>query len=274
MAPYSKHTFSSSLVQTECHQRLHPREQRRPPARQRPHVPETRRGRGGGGNPTLSTSTRSWSRFTQTLVYPARLCPSWTPLSTTSSSVSPLKQAGWHTTTEGVPLPPERSRPLSVCSSPENWPNMPCLREPRLWPSTPAPSKQSLLNTTNSVLSGPPLISQREISLKSCYHCFFQTLYVCYSSLRDRLWDLYSKAVKLVSNQSVNVGLTLSMLISPPLIAMSCSLAFYPVIMWMPLAISMTQRVKLWTPQGQCLFGQKWGISHRDLGLKWQCMMG
>ena len=148
MAPYSKHTFSSSLVQTECHQRLHPREQRRPPARQRPHVPETRRGRGGGGNPTLSTSTRSWSRFTQTLVYPARLCPSWTPLSTTSSSVSPLKQAGWHTTTEGVPLPPERSRPLSVCSSPENWPNMPCLREPRLWPSTPAPSKQSLLNTT------------------------------------------------------------------------------------------------------------------------------
>ena len=54
----ASHSFSSSH-HTECHQRQHPRELRRLPARQRLLVLGTRSTRGGGGNPTLSTSKRS-----------------------------------------------------------------------------------------------------------------------------------------------------------------------------------------------------------------------
>ena len=57
---------------------------------------------------------------------------------------------------------------------------------------SPYPRREGLRSsfpkhTQNSVLSGPPLISQREISLKSCYHCLLLSNPVCYSSLRDRL---------------------------------------------------------------------------------------
>lgn len=43
---------------TECRPKFQAKEPRRPPPRQRPPVLGTRRGRGGGGNRTPSTSTR------------------------------------------------------------------------------------------------------------------------------------------------------------------------------------------------------------------------
>ncbi|ODM86594.1 putative histone H2B type 2-D [Orchesella cincta] len=45
------------------------------------------------------------------------------------------------TTTRGPPSPLGRSKLQCVSSFPESWPNTPSLREPRLSPSTPPPSK-------------------------------------------------------------------------------------------------------------------------------------
>lgn len=49
--------------------------------------------------PTLLTSTRSSSRCTLIRVSPRRECPSWTPLSTISSNVSPPRLESWLPTT-------------------------------------------------------------------------------------------------------------------------------------------------------------------------------
>merc|ERR1712142_1252968 len=50
------------------------------------------------------------------------------------------RQASWLTTTRGLPSLLARSKLLSNCSCPASWPSTPCLKEPRLSPSTPAPS--------------------------------------------------------------------------------------------------------------------------------------
>ena len=103
---------------------------------------ETRRRRTRGGrNPMPSTSTRSSSRFTLTPVSPQRPWASWTPLSTISSSASLPKLAVLLTTTRGPPSPPGKSKLLSGFSSLVSLPSTPCLKAPRLSPSTPAPSK-------------------------------------------------------------------------------------------------------------------------------------
>ncbi len=89
----------------------------------------------------LSTSTRCWSRFTQTLVSRARLWASWTHLSTTSSRESPTRPRNWATTTVDQPSRLARSRPRSVSCCQESWLNTPSLKAQRLSPSIPHPSK-------------------------------------------------------------------------------------------------------------------------------------
>jgi len=152
----------SNWIESTCRPRYQAREPRRPPPRQRPPERETRRGKGGGGSLTPSIYIRSWSRCILILESHPKPWASWTPLSTTSSSVLLLRPLVWLTTTADRPSPAEKSRPLSVSCCLVNWPSMPCLREPRLSPSTPAPSKlPSLLkNNNNSVLTGPPLPSK------------------------------------------------------------------------------------------------------------------
>ena len=123
-----------------------------------------------------STSTRSWSRSTPTLVSPARLWESWTPSSTISSSVLPAKLPVLPTTTSVPPSPAGKSRPPSVLSCPESWPSTPSLREPRLSPSTPAPSKQfptALL--PQRPFSRPPKASKK----RSILHDLLGSLFFC-----------------------------------------------------------------------------------------------
>ena len=100
----------------------------------------------------LLYQSRSWNRCTQTLVSPPRPCPSWTPSWMTSSSESLPKPPDWPTTTRGQPSPLGKSKPLSDSCCPENWPNMPSLKEPRPSPSTPAPNKLlvTLVDITNT----------------------------------------------------------------------------------------------------------------------------
>ena len=91
--------------------------------------------------PTAPTSTRCWSRSTLTPGSAPRPCLSWTRSWTTSSSASVLRLPAWPNTTSEAPSRPARSKPRSVCFSPVNWPSTRFPREPKLWPSTPAPNK-------------------------------------------------------------------------------------------------------------------------------------
>ena len=88
-----------------------------------------------------STSTKFWSKFTLTLVSPAKPWASWTRLWTTFSSASLAKHRAWLTTTRNQPSAPVRSRPPSDCFCPANWRNTLSVKEPKLWPNTPAASK-------------------------------------------------------------------------------------------------------------------------------------
>ena len=165
----STHVHSTSQQWT-CHQNPHRKEPRRPPARPRPQGLVRRRRRGGGGSLTPSTSTKSWSRSTLTPESAPRPCPSWTPSWMTSLRELLLRLPDWLTTTEGAPSPPERSRLLSVFCCQESWPSTPSLREPRLSPSTPAPSKlvaSSTSQTTFGLFQGHQILP-REQTLNAC----------------------------------------------------------------------------------------------------------
>ena len=88
-----------------------------------------------------STSTRCWSRFTLTLVSLPRPWASWILSWMTSLKELLLRLPALPTTTRGRPSLPGRSKRLSGSSFPESWPSTPSLKEPRLSPSTLAPSK-------------------------------------------------------------------------------------------------------------------------------------
>ena len=128
------------------------RKPRRNPARRPDVSPERRSERGRGRNLTLSTSTRSSSRSTLILVSAPRVCPSWTPSSTTSSRESLVKLPDLDTTTRGRPSHPERCRPLSGFSYPVNWLNMLCLKAPRPSPSTLHPLPNRMVQTCELVV--------------------------------------------------------------------------------------------------------------------------
>ena len=108
---------------------------------------------------------QSWSRFTPTLVSPTVPCPSWTRLSTTFLSASPLRHPSWLPTTRSLPSHLARSRPrkslvnthltwqrpltetASAWSCPVSWQSTLCRKAPRPSPSTPLPrNKRWLLN--------------------------------------------------------------------------------------------------------------------------------
>jgi len=103
-------------------------------ARREPSV--TRRGR----RPTPSTSTRSWSKSTQTLASRARPWVLWTPSSTTSSRESPTKPQSCPTTTDARPSRAARYKLRYAYFCPVNWLSTPSVKAQRRWPSTLAPS--------------------------------------------------------------------------------------------------------------------------------------
>ena len=125
--------------------KLQERKARRKPERQRQLLlTERRRGEEREGKAMLSTSTKCWSKFTLTLVSPAKPWASWTRSSTTFSSASLPKLPALPTTTRNRPSAPVRSRLRSGCFCPANWRNTPSVKEQRLWPSTLAASKLTL----------------------------------------------------------------------------------------------------------------------------------
>ena len=113
--------------------------------RQRPPRRSPPRERAREPNHTALTSTRSWSRFTLTLVSPREECPSWTPSSTISSSALLLRLPALPDTTRRPPFLPARSKPLSDSYYLESLPSTPSLREPRPSPSSPPPHKSTLI---------------------------------------------------------------------------------------------------------------------------------
>ena len=157
---------SSSELLSICHQKLELKEPRRPwPRPKQPVLEVIRRGRGEGENPTLSTSTKSWDRFTQTPVFPARPCPSWTASSTTFSKELPPKHPDWPTTTRDLPSHLGRSKPLYVFCCQENWPSTPSAKVQRQSPSTPAPSKKSSQTFYQTALFRATYNFQKEFKL-------------------------------------------------------------------------------------------------------------
>ena len=127
---------------------------------------------GGGGRATPSTSTRCSSRCILTLASAPRPCPSWTPLSMTSLSALLLRPPGWPTTTGVQPSPAEKSRLLSGCCCLVSWPSTPCLRAPRLSPSTPSPSKVLAPTTTLYTTNGSSQ-SPQTLRIETCFLMWF-----------------------------------------------------------------------------------------------------
>ena len=100
------------------------------------------RRRRGGSRPTPPSSTRFSSRSIRTPGSPPRPWASWIHFPLISSTRSLWRPPSWLCTTRGPPSSPGTSRPLSVSFCPGSSPSTPCLREPRPWPSTPAPSER------------------------------------------------------------------------------------------------------------------------------------
>jgi len=86
--------------------------------------------------PSPSTSTRSSSRCTLTLVSPRRPWTSWTPSFMTLSTESPLKDPSSSDSTREELFHLGKSKVQLSSSSPENSQDTPCLREPRPSPNT------------------------------------------------------------------------------------------------------------------------------------------
>ena len=76
-------------------------------------------------------------------------------------------------TTRGQPSPLGKSRLLSGFSCPENWPSTLCLKEPRLSPSTPPPSRSFLAK--NQAPLGATNFSQNQ-KLNKPFHYFNTTI--------------------------------------------------------------------------------------------------
>ena len=117
------------------------RQLRKPEKRRKMFLP-TKKPRGREGRRAMpSTSTKCWSKSTPTPESLRRPWWSWTASWTTFSSASPESHRDWPTTTSGRRSRAGKSRLPYVCFCPESWPSTPCLKAPRLWPSTRARSK-------------------------------------------------------------------------------------------------------------------------------------
>ena len=86
--------------------------------------------------PSPSTSTKCWSKCTQTSESPRKPWTSWTPSFMTPSTESPLKAPNSSASTREGPSPPEKFNRQSSWSCQENWPDTPFLKEPRQLPNT------------------------------------------------------------------------------------------------------------------------------------------
>ena len=101
------------------------------------------------------------------------------------------------TTTRGAPSPPGRSRPLSGSSCPVSWPSTPCLRVPRLSPSTPPPSRLLFAPTNpKSVLfRATPLFP-----IEGIMHCLNLHLNCCYVHVLARFVTYYMNVFNLFTS--------------------------------------------------------------------------
>ena len=87
-------------------------------------------------NPTISTS-----KFTPRLESAPKHCQSWTASWTTSLNELLLKLQDLRTTTNEQPSLAVRSKLQFDCCCPLNWPSTQSVKEPRLSPSTQAPTR-------------------------------------------------------------------------------------------------------------------------------------
>ncbi len=115
-----------------------------------------------GRNLMPSTSSRCWSKSTQTLESRAKPWASWTPSSMTSSNVLPRKPPAWLTTTNVQPSRVAKSKQPFVSCCLVNWPSTQSVKEPKPSPNTLHQSK----STVESTSKFNPFFSERPISLK------------------------------------------------------------------------------------------------------------
>ena len=92
-------------------------------------------------NHTQSTSSRSWNKSIQTLVFPQRPWASWTVSSMTFSNVLLLKPHVWLTTTNDQQSQVARSKLLFVYSYLVNWLSTPSQKVQKPSPNTHHPNK-------------------------------------------------------------------------------------------------------------------------------------
>ena len=158
---------SSSLfdfTRASCHPRFQAKAQRKP-AKLRPCVLETRKRKERGRNLIPSTSTKCWNKFTPTLEFLQKLCPSWTLSWTIFLKEFPPKLAVWLTTIKEAPSHPERFRLLLDCFYPVNLPSTPSVKVPRLSPNTLPPSRfEKKIKSQNRQIKRPfsgPIIYTR-----------------------------------------------------------------------------------------------------------------